>query len=68
MRVARTPLTAFAGLAAVVVLLSALSGCGGASSASEPAPTPSPGGTYVLPLEIGARRLRSSPCLRLRER
>ena len=51
MRVARTSLTALAGLAAAAVLALVLAGCGGVSNAAEPGPTPSPGGTYVLPIE-----------------
>ena len=51
MRSARASLAPLAALAAVLILLLAASGCGDASSAAEPDPTPVPGGTYVVPLE-----------------
>jgi len=47
----RTTGASLSALVAAVVLLLTTSGCGDVSSAAEPGPTPSPGGTYVVPLE-----------------
>jgi oligopeptide transport system substrate-binding protein len=47
----RTTGASLSALVAAVILLLTTSGCGDVSSAAEPGPTPSPGGTYVIPLE-----------------
>jgi oligopeptide transport system substrate-binding protein len=47
----RRSLASLSALVGILVLLLAASGCGGVSSAAEPGPTPSPGGTYVVPLD-----------------
>ena len=51
MRFSRTSLASLLLLPAVIILLLAVSGCAGESSASAPSPTPVPGGTFVVPLE-----------------
>ena len=50
MTLARTPLASLAALAAVLILLVTTAGCDDVSKAAGQAPTPVPGGTYVVPL------------------
>ena len=51
MRPFRTALASLVTLAGVALLLLAAAGCTDTSSASEPGPTPVPGGTYVIAVE-----------------
>src|SRR5665647_570231 len=51
MTLARTPLASLAALAAALILLVTTAGCGDESRAAGQAPTPVPGGTYIVPLE-----------------
>ena len=61
MWVARTSLVCLCALVGAASLVLTTTGCGEPSNAAEPASTPVAGGTYVLPLGVGARTASSLP-------